>query len=153
MKIVERTTRKAGEAVFDLDEFLARPLFAHLSTSSEHGPRESPVWFLWHEKRIWIIGGESFPRYLQREPRCAIGIVDFDWASGKVQPDQFISRRIVQKYCGAQESEWDSLFDDTRAGQCQSPMICFEPETVVIRDQSYQVGPSFRAELAAKKKS
>lgn len=28
----------------DIDEFLARPLFAHLSTSSEHGARDVPLW-------------------------------------------------------------------------------------------------------------
>ena len=30
-------------ASFDLDEFLARPLFAHLATASDLGPRDSPA--------------------------------------------------------------------------------------------------------------
>jgi hypothetical protein len=57
---------------FDLDEesahrlmnYLTRPLFAHLTTASEHGPRESLVWFLWEDEAIWIIGNrktDSFP--------------------------------------------------------------------------------------------
>lgn len=33
-----------------LDDLLQRPLFAHLSTVHEDGPRESPVWFLWERR-------------------------------------------------------------------------------------------------------
>jgi hypothetical protein len=40
----------------DLEEFLSRPLFAHLATASEEGPRESPVWFLGEDGAVWIIG-------------------------------------------------------------------------------------------------
>src|SRR5882672_7211922 len=61
MKIVERSVSAGGRPVFDLDEFLSRPLYAHLAHSSEHGPRESPVWFHWDGQAIWIIGGTSFP--------------------------------------------------------------------------------------------
>jgi nitroimidazol reductase NimA-like FMN-containing flavoprotein (pyridoxamine 5'-phosphate oxidase superfamily) len=60
----------------DLDELLTRPLFAHLASTSGDGPRESPVWFLWENKEIWIIGsrrGDKFPNRLERDPRCAIG--------------------------------------------------------------------------------
>lgn len=64
-----------------LDEVLARPLFAHLATDSEHGPRESPVWFLWEDETLWFIGNyqsDTFPKRIEREPRCAIGVVEFD---------------------------------------------------------------------------
>ncbi len=40
----------------ELDEFLARPLFAHLATVVDGSPRESPVWFLWEHNALWIIG-------------------------------------------------------------------------------------------------
>jgi hypothetical protein len=40
MKIIK------GSRSFDLDEFLKEPLFAHLSTMSDEGPRDSPVWYL-----------------------------------------------------------------------------------------------------------
>lgn len=48
----------------DLDEFLARPLVAHLATASPDGPRESPVWFLWEQGSIWLVGTtrDSFPK-------------------------------------------------------------------------------------------
>ena len=38
-----------------LEDFLARPLFCHLGTLSEDGPRVSPLWFLWEDGAIWII--------------------------------------------------------------------------------------------------
>ena len=40
---------------FDIDEFLNRPLIAHLSTSSDTGPQHSPVWYLWEEQKIWLV--------------------------------------------------------------------------------------------------
>ena len=80
MKIVERSASAGGRPVFDLDEFLSRPLYTHLAHSSEHGPRESPVWFHWDGQAVWIVGGTSFPTNLQRDPRCALGIVDWESA-------------------------------------------------------------------------
>ena len=82
IQIVERKVPAGDREIFDLDEFLSRPLYAHLAHDSEDGPRESPVWFHWDGQALWIIGGTSFPQNLRREPRCAIGIVDWDRASG-----------------------------------------------------------------------
>jgi hypothetical protein len=62
MRIVEQKVSAGDGPLFDLDEFLSRPLFAHLAHASEHGPRESPVWFHWDGASVWIIGGDSFPR-------------------------------------------------------------------------------------------
>src|SRR3712207_6919610 len=88
-----RIVRETGSH-FDLDEegarrlladLLSRPLFAHLATASQDGPRESPVWFLWEEGALWVIGNyrtDSFPKRVEREPRCAVGVVDFDVGSG-----------------------------------------------------------------------
>ena len=83
MKIIEKHVSAGDREIFDLDEFLSRPLYAHLAHASEQGPRESPVWFHWDGQALWIIGGTSFPANLRREPRCAIGIVDWDPATGK----------------------------------------------------------------------
>jgi hypothetical protein len=56
---------------FDVDEFLQKPLLAHLATASSDGPRESPVWFLWEAGALWLVGTsrDSFPKRLQAEPR------------------------------------------------------------------------------------
>jgi hypothetical protein len=82
MKIVEKSVSAGGGTVFDPDEFLSRPLYAHLAHSSEQGPRESPVWFRWDGRAVWMMGGTSFPANLKRDPRCALGIVDWDPATG-----------------------------------------------------------------------
>ena len=69
---------------FDVDAFLQKPLFAHLATASGDGPRESPVWFLWEAGALWLVGTnrDSFPKRLRAEPRCAVGIVEFDLPNG-----------------------------------------------------------------------
>src|SRR5258708_23159702 len=85
MKIVQETGSH-----FDLDEdaardllsdLLSRPLFAHLDTASDQAPRESPVWFLWESGALWIIGKyrtDTFPKSIDQEPRCEIGLVYFN---------------------------------------------------------------------------
>ncbi|MGH9900310.1 MAG: pyridoxamine 5'-phosphate oxidase family protein [Pyrinomonadaceae bacterium] len=136
-----------------LDQVLSRPLFAHLATASEQGPRESPVWFLWEEEALWIIGNhrtDTFPKRIEREPRCAIGIVDFDIITGFVQHVGFRGRarlephdaarmkRLLRRYLGQQEQRWDPRFLAV-PGDRDWVLIRFEPETAVVRDQSYQV--------------
>ncbi|MGP4074747.1 pyridoxamine 5'-phosphate oxidase family protein [Halobacillus sp. K22] len=137
-----------GNRSFDLDEFLKKPLFAHLSTLSKEGPRESPVWFYWENGYIYIIGtpSDSFPQRIEENPGCAIGIVDFDHTTGKVlhagfrgqatvEPfDKKIATRLLERYLGPDEESWDPRFqglDDSNI------LIKFAPETVVVRDQSY----------------
>ena len=137
----------------DLDEFLSRRLFAHLASASEEGPRESPVWFLWEDGAVWIIGSlrdDSFPRRIEREPRCAIGIVDFDIDRGLVHhvgmrgrasvepfdPDR--ATRLLRRYLGERVELWGRRFRDSLKDP-DSALIRFIPETVVARDQSYEV--------------
>jgi nitroimidazol reductase NimA-like FMN-containing flavoprotein (pyridoxamine 5'-phosphate oxidase superfamily) len=135
----------------DLDEFLSRPLFAHLATASGKGPCESPVWFLWEEGAIWILGSrktDTFPARLERDPRCAIGIVDFGLKRGLVQHVGFRGRatvekldaqrekRLLERYLGAEEARWDLRFRES-LGDAESVFVRFEPETAVARDVSY----------------
>ena len=156
MRIVQETGSHfdldENDARHLLDELLARPLFAHLATDSESGPRESPVWFLWEDEALWIIGNnktDSFPKRIALEPRCAIGIVDFDVSGGTVQHAGFRGRahlephdrdrmmRLLSRYMG-EVGGWDprfvKLLDDR-----DYAFIRFIPETVVVRDQSYEV--------------
>lgn len=156
MKIVNETGSH-----FDLDEeaahslmgeILSRPLFAHLATSSESGARESPVWFLWEDGAVWVIGNDktdSFPRRVERDPRCAIGVVDFDPLTGLVrhvgfrgkaylQPhDKERMRRLLSRYMGELE-HWDERFVEI-LDDADYIFIRFDPETAVVRDQSYKV--------------
>ncbi len=137
------------ERDFDVDSFLARPLLAHLATSGEGGPCETPVWFLWEDGAIWMIAGSSssFPKRLQHDPRAAIGIVDFDLERGvlrhlglrgmaTVEPVDVERRtRLIRRYLGSQE-QWDPWFREAVIDR-QDLMVKFIPQTAVARDQSY----------------
>lgn len=135
-----------------LRELLARPLFAHLATASELGPRESPVWFLWEDEALWMVGNyktDSFPRRVELEPRCAVGIVNFDASTGSVQHVGFRGRarlephdagrvrRLLSRYMGEVE-QWDARFVEILDDE-DYVLVRFEPETAVVRDQSYEV--------------
>ena len=135
---------------FDLDEFLARPLFAHLATASADGPRESPVWFLWEHDTIWPIANstDSFPKRVAIESRCALGFVDFNVEDGflqhvgmrgtaSVEPlDHDRLYRLLRRYLGEDRSAWNQQFREAVVDQLDL-MIRFEPQSVVMRDQSY----------------
>ncbi|HEX7998128.1 MAG TPA: hypothetical protein VF528_07030 [Pyrinomonadaceae bacterium] len=139
-----------------LEELLSRPLFAHLATGSLMGPRESPVWFLWEDEAVWIIGNyrtDSFPARIEREPRCALGIVDFNRQTGLVQHvgfrgharllphDRERLQRLLSRYLGALPEDWDERFYKI-LGDEDYVFIRFEPETAVVRDQSFVVKKS-----------
>ena len=150
MRIIEKSVSAGDRTIFDLDEFLSRPLYAHLAHASADGPRESPVWFHWDGESIWIIGGTTFPANLKREPRCALGIVDWDPATGRSQHvgmrgraevvphDTAMARTIFRRYFGPDEADWDRRFDDVFTEGSGLEMVRFTPETVVLRDQSYK---------------
>jgi len=134
----------------ELDELLTRPLFAHLATASEDGARESPVWFLWENGALWIIGNaaDTFWKRIKADPRCSIGIVDFDVSTAKVlhagfrgtatveawEPER--ARSLLSRYLGTDESAWDPRFAAT-VHDLTNCWIRFVPESVVMRDQSY----------------
>jgi len=135
---------------FDIDDFLKRPLFAHLATVSEDGPRESPVWYLWEDKAIWLVGNtrDSFPKRIKGDGRCAIGIVDFDLQRGFLQHVGFRGMatvvpldkerlfRLLRRYLGDDEANWSPWFRANVIDELDL-MVRFEPTSVVARDQSY----------------
>ena len=139
------------QGTVDVNEFLARPLFAHLATGSPDGPRESPVWFLWENGAIWIVGSrrhDSFPSRVEDEPRCALGVVDFERSVGRVQHvgirgrasverfEPTRAKRLFARYLGSDVSAWPERFRSTLADG-DNVFVRIEPETVVARDVSY----------------
>ena len=148
-----------GDREFDIDEFLKKPLMAHLSTSSDGGPRHSPVWFLWEEGAVWLIGNErdSFPARIRQDGRCAIGIVEFDLERGLLQHvgmrgtaavvplEQERLHRLLRRYLGDDEAAWNPWFREHVIDGLDL-MARFQPVTIVARDQSYfsDVGPKAR---------
>jgi pyridoxamine 5'-phosphate oxidase-like protein len=135
---------------FDVEVFLKKPLFAHLATASPQGPRDSPVWFLWEEGALWLVGTErdSFPKRIAVEPRCAVGIVEFDLARGLlrhvgirgtgavVSLDRARLKRFLSRYLGEDEADWKGHFKAAVIDQL-SLMVRVLPSSIVARDQSY----------------
>ncbi|WP_368504892.1 pyridoxamine 5'-phosphate oxidase family protein [Alkalihalophilus sp. As8PL] len=135
----------------DMEHTLSKPLFAHLATVEEGVPKDSPVWFLWEEEHIWIIGSTSadrFPHRLKQNPTCAIGIIDYEKVTGKVvhigfrgkasvEPfDGERAERLLRRYLGPNQDKWDPRFKTFNE---HTILVRVKPETLVVRDQSYNV--------------
>src|SRR5215831_1175818 len=135
---------------FDVNEFLRQPLFAHLATASPDGPRESPVWFLWEAGELWLVGNQrdSFPKRIRAEPRCAVGIVDFDSARGRLRHvgirgigsvealDHGRLYRFLARYLGKDQAASNPRFR-VRIIDSLELMVRIQPVSIVARDQSY----------------
>ena len=134
----------------DLDAFLDRPLFCFLAQAPESGPRVSPLWFLWEDGAVWIIAqleGRSYPDRVERDPRTALAVVDFEPSEGRVEHvgmrgraglephDTGRADRLLAKYFGDDQEGWPERFVDLPSEHYR--LIRFEPETVVARDHSY----------------
>ena len=133
-----------------LADVLDRPLFCFLAQQSDAGPRLSPLWFLWEDEAVWIVArldGRSYPERVERDPRSAVAIVDFDPATGRVEHvgmrgaaslepyDEARAHRLFGKYLGDDPAGWPGMFVDFDTANYR--LIRFDPETVVARDQSY----------------
>lgn len=140
-----------------LDDFLARPLFCFLAQESGDGARVSPLWFLWEDGAVWNIArrpGRSYPDRVERHPRSAVAVLDFDPSTGRVEHvgmrgiaslvpfDRDRADRLLEKYLGPDQAEWPEMFSDLPPEAY--PLIRFDPETVVARDQSYRAPPAVR---------
>jgi hypothetical protein len=80
------------------------------------------VWFHWDSQALRIIGGTTFPANLKRDPKCALGIVDWDPPTGLSQHvgvrgraeilpfDVAMAKATFRKYFGPDESAWDGRF-------------------------------------------
>ena len=143
---------------FDPDDVLSRPLMANLATITADGaPRNAPVWFIWEDGAIWLLGSSegSAVKHLERDPRCAVEIVHFDSDAGillhlglrgvatiePMAPDRF--KRLLHKYLGA-EADWNAWFIDNVA-QIDHPdgrMIRLVPASVFTNNVSFfKAGP------------
>ena len=137
-------------------ELLARPLFCFVGMQSIEGtdPRVSPLWFLWEDESLWMLGDneESHTTRLRKTSRVAVAIVDFDAATGRLEHlgmrgsasfepyDEHRALRLLRRYLGPDPSDWDSnLFTDPRqGGHDRWTFIRITPASVVLRDFSYE---------------
>ncbi|MCB1084285.1 MAG: pyridoxamine 5'-phosphate oxidase family protein [Simkania sp.] len=141
---------------FDPQIVLDQPLMIHLASSSNEGPRSSPLWFLYEEERVWLFGltGDSFVQRLKKEPRCALSVVDFGLDMGKllhvgvrgkailyqVCPKRL--ERFVGKYLGKDKAMWNEWF----VKQVVRPldvMIEVQIDSIVAKNVSFfKTGPN-----------
>lgn len=144
---------------FDPDLILSRPLMAHLGTLAPDGaPRIAPVWFLWEDGALWMLGdaGTSSVLRLQADARCAVEITDLDLATGRLlhcglrgtatvepnDPARFC--RLLARYLG-DAAGWNPWFIDTVA-QPDAPggrFIRLMPDSIFTNNVSYfRTGPA-----------
>ena len=144
---------------FDPLEVLALPLMANLATLCPDGPRNAPVWFLWEDDALFMLGSASSGSVLRilQDPRVAVEIVRFDDAGGillhlgmrgvahilPMESARF--RRLLTKYLGPDQATWNRWFIDTIAtvDDPDGRLIRLVPETVFTNNVSYfHTGPA-----------
>ncbi|EDQ04809.1 hypothetical protein DSM14862_01683 [Sulfitobacter indolifex] len=149
----------AMEYTFDPHALLSEPLMANLCTSGNEGPRNAPVWFLWEDEAIWMLGsknGSSVSR-LKADPRCAVEIVHFDNEAGILlhlglrgrasieQMNAMRFRRLLAKYLGPDEGCWNPWFIQNVAAidDQDGRMVKLTPATTYTNNVSYfRTGPA-----------
>ena len=140
---------------FEIDTVLNKPLMAHLSTTDRGDPRDSPVWFVWEDSCLWIFGTseDSFINRLRQEPRCAVGVVDFDLDVGVLKHvgirgtaqlgdiDTERLKRFVSKYLGEDSRQWNEWFVANIVDPLDV-MVQITPRSIVTKDVSlFKTGP------------
>ena len=134
------------------------PLMANLATMSAEGPRNAPVWFVWEDNAIWMLGDEdgSSVRRLGDDPRCAVEIVHFDREDGillhlgmrgaasieAMHPALF--ERLLVNYLGPDRARWNAWFIENiaRIDDKSGRLIRLEPQSFFTNNVSYfQTGP------------
>ncbi len=140
---------------FEIEDVLHKPLMAHLASVFEGAPRGSPLWFLYEDQKVWLFGidTDSFIKRLQKDPACALTVVDFDVDGGVLRHvgirgkaavtslDSARLKRFVGKYLGRDENEWNQWFVENIVDPLNQ-MVQVDPETVVAKDVSFfKTGP------------
>ena len=152
---------------FDPEALLRRPLTANLATLCPEGPRNAPVWFIWEEGALWMLGSAegASVRRIEADPRCAVEIVEFDAAAGillhlglrgraGVEPmDPARFRRLLARYLGPDEAAWNRWFVEevARIDDPDGRLIRLAPDSVFTNDVSYfRTGPALASGLRSK---
>lgn len=143
----------------DAESVLRQPLMANLATMAPDGPRNSPVWFLWEDDALWMLGSEqsSSVRRLSADSRCAVEIVEFDAEAGLLRHvglrgtaevlamDTDLFRRLLAKYLGSDETGWNPWFikEIARIDDPEGRLIRLYPTSIFTNDASFfKTGPA-----------
>ncbi len=144
---------------FDPEDVLRLPLVANLATSDAEGaPRNAPVWFHWEAGALFMLADESSSslRRIERDPRVAVEIVDYDNGRGVMRHlglrgrasvemmDEALFRRLLSRYLGDDENLWNPWFIENVA-QVSDPsgrLLCLVPDSIFTNDASFfRTGP------------
>jgi nitroimidazol reductase NimA-like FMN-containing flavoprotein (pyridoxamine 5'-phosphate oxidase superfamily) len=114
----------------ELDEFLGAERTCRVATVGTEGPHVAPLWFVWHERALWLTSLNRSQRWtdLERDPRIAV-VVDagHDYAelrgvelrgrvevvgevprTGEPEPRlEPVERAFAEKYTGGSEFGYD----------------------------------------------
>ncbi|WP_127521050.1 pyridoxamine 5'-phosphate oxidase family protein [Mesorhizobium sp. Z1-4] len=151
---------------FDPRLLLDLPLMANLATSEVDGPRNSPVWYMWEDDALWMLGSNqgSAVRRLREDPRCAVEIVRYDNEAGilmhlgfrgraTVEPNSPARfRRLLARYLGPDEAGWNPWFIENiaRIESAAGRFVRLVPETTFTNNVSYfRTGPDLALEADA----
>lgn len=153
MNIVEHNVDGDPQGV--AEDLLSLPLFCFVGmlTTEGNAPRVSPLWYLWENDAIWILGDseESHTTRLAHHPQVAVAIVDFEATAGRLQHigmrgsasfepyDGDRALRLLSQYLGPEPANWDpDMFTDPRERENDRwTFVRISPTTVVLRDFSY----------------
>ena len=135
-----------------VDEFLARPLVAHLATA---GPTVRPIWFLWDGAAFWWLTGDwsGLERALARDASVALVIDSCDLATGEVLAvtvrghaeivpwQRETAVRKLRKYLGADETRWPEQRFRRPLEDGTTRLVRLQPDKPpVLRDLSFTSG-------------
>ncbi|WP_224824597.1 pyridoxamine 5'-phosphate oxidase family protein [Cognatishimia sp. MH4019] len=143
---------------FDPERVLGLPLMANLATIDTDGPRNAPVWFLWEGGMLSMLGSRdsSSVQRIEADPRCAVEIVDYDNAEGRLlhlglrgqatitDMDAELFKRLLRKYLDADEANWNPWFIETvaRIDDPDGRLIRLRPDSIFTNNVSYfRTGP------------
>ncbi|MEL7177203.1 MAG: pyridoxamine 5'-phosphate oxidase family protein [Pseudomonadota bacterium] len=138
---------------FDPERVLSQPLMAYLATIGPNGPRNAPVWFHWEDGTLSILGSSdsSSIRRIEADPRCAVEIVDYDNAAGRLlhlglrgtatitAMDTALFKRLLRRYLGADEADWNPWFIDNvaRIEDPEGRLIRLKPDSIFTNNVSF----------------
>lgn len=131
-----------------VDEFLSRPLVAHVATN---GPTVRPVWFLWEDAAFWWLTGpwSVLAKHLSQDSRVALIVDTCDVSTGEVvqiaatgsaelRPlDRSRAERKLAKYLGEDVAAWPARFKEPLTNPTTGLVRMAPNRPLVIRDLSY----------------
>lgn len=140
---------------FEVVEVLKKPLILNLATICPDGPRDSVVWFLYDEQKIWLFGTrqDHFVKRLELDPRCSFSVVDLNLEEGVLRHvsgrcsallhdlDEERLHKVTVKYLGGNSVSWNKWFIQNILDPLDV-MVELPMESVISKDLSYfKTGP------------